>query len=251
MLLEIRHLKVQYGKAVAVEDVSLGVDDGEVVSIVGANGAGKTTIIRTVSGLKKPAAGETYFDGERVDGKASHELVRMGIVQIPAGRLIFGPMTVLDNLKSGAYLRRDREGIKRDLEEIYAHFPILEERKNQLGGQLSGGQQQMLAIARALMAKPKLLMMDEPSIGLSPKLVAEVSRIIRTINRSGISVLLVEQNARMALKLSSRAYVLELGRVVLEGRSHDLLKDERVKQYYLGGLQATAPSSRPRSATPG
>jgi branched-chain amino acid transport system ATP-binding protein len=239
MLLEIEHLKVQYGKAVAVEDVSLSVDQGEVVSIVGANGAGKSTIIRTVSGLKKPAAGEIYFEGKRVDGRPSHELVRMGVVQIPAGRLIFGPMTVLDNLKSGAYLRRDREGIKRDIEEIYTHFPILEERKNQMGGQLSGGQQQMLAIARALMAKPKLLMMDEPSIGLSPKLVAEVSRIIRTINRSGISVLLVEQNARMALHLSSRAYVLELGRVVLEGRSSVLVNDQRVKEYYLGGMHAT------------
>jgi branched-chain amino acid transport system ATP-binding protein len=235
MLLEIKDLKVQYGKAKAVEGVSLNVQEGEVVSIVGANGAGKTTIIRTISGLKRPVSGEIYYQNKRIDRMQPHDIVKIGIAQIPAGRMIFGPMSVLDNLKTGAYLRKDRDGIAKDLENIYEHFPILKERQNQPGGQLSGGQQQMLAIARALMAKPKLMLMDEPSVGLSPILVAEVSNIIRDINKQGISILLVEQNCRMALKLSSRAYILELGSIALSGESSQLLNDDRVKKLYLGG----------------
>jgi len=235
MLLEIKNLRVQYGKAKAVENVSLNVQEGEVVSIVGANGAGKTTIIRTISGLKRAISGEIFYNNKRIDRMPPHEIVRIGIAQIPAGRMIFGPMSVLDNLKTGAYLRKDRDGVAKDLENIYEHFPILKERQNQLGGQLSGGQQQMLAIARALMAKPKLLLMDEPSVGLSPILVNEVSNIIRDIHKQGISILLVEQNCRMALKLSSRSYILELGSIALEGESVKLINDDRVKKLYLGG----------------
>ncbi len=235
MLLEIKDLTVNYGKAKALEGVSLNVDEGEVVCIVGANGAGKTTILRTISGLKKPASGEIRFQDRRIDGMPAHNVVKTGIVQIPAGRMIFAPMTVLDNLKMGALLRKDRQNITRDLDIMYEHFPILKERRTQLGGQLSGGEQQMLAIARALMASPKLLLMDEPSMGLSPLLVAEVSDIIKNINQEGISILLVEQNCRMAFKLAKRAYILELGKIALEGDAVELANDERVKKYYLGG----------------
>jgi branched-chain amino acid transport system ATP-binding protein len=235
MLLDIKNLSVNYGKAKAVQNVSINVNEGEVVSIVGANGAGKTTIIKTISGLKKPVSGEIFYNSKRLDKMQPHDIVKIGVAQIPAGRMIFGPMSVLDNLKTGAYLRKDRDGINKDLENIYEHFPILKERQNQLGGQLSGGQQQMLAIARALMAKPKLLLMDEPSVGLSPILVQEVSNIIKDIHKQGISILLVEQNCRMALKLSTRSYILELGSIALQGDSDKLVNDERVKKLYLGG----------------
>jgi len=236
MLFEIKDLKVVYGKATAIEGISLHVNEGEVVSIVGANGAGKTTILRTISGLKKSSAGEIRFNNRRIDRMSAHDIVKMGIAQIPADRMIFANMSVLDNIKIGAYLRRDFQKIKQDIESIYEHFPILKERQNQMGGQLSGGQQQMLAVARALMANPKLLLMDEPSTGLSPLLVMEVGNIIRDINKQqGISILLVEQNSRLALKLSKRAYILELGKIALEGESADLFNNEKVKKYYLGG----------------
>ena len=235
MLLEIKDLRVNYGKAKALEGISLNINEGEVVSIVGANGAGKTTVLRTISGLQKPTSGEIWFQGKRIDGMPAHDIVKIGIAQIPAGRMIFTPMTVLDNLKIGAYLRKDKKQIGQDLDTIYRHFPILKERHAQLGGQLSGGEQQMLAIARALMAGPKLLLMDEPSMGLSPLLVAEVSNIIRDINQDGISIFLVEQNARMALKLAKRAYILEVGTIVLEGDAKELSKNELVKKAYLGG----------------
>jgi branched-chain amino acid transport system ATP-binding protein len=235
MLLEIKNLTVNYGKAKALENVSVNVNEGEVVSIIGANGAGKTTILKTISGLTKPTSGEIWFQNKRIDGMAPNDVVKMGITQIPAGRMIFAPMSVLDNLKIGAYLRKDKQKINQDLDIIYEHFPILKERQRQLGGQLSGGEQQMLAIARALMTSPKLLLMDEPSMGLSPILVAEVSKIIRDINQAGISILLVEQNARMALKLSNRAYILEVGSLTLEGNSGDLVDNEMIKKAYLGG----------------
>lgn len=235
MLLEIIDLSVKYEKAIAVENVSMNVRDGEVVSLVGANGAGKTTILRTVSGVKRPFSGEVDFNGKRIDILPAHEIVKMGVVQIPANRMIISPMTVLDNLKMGAYLRKDTDKINQDLENIFEHFPILKARRMQLGGQLSGGEQQMLAIGRALMADPKLLLMDEPSIGLSPIMVSEVGDIILSINENGISILLVEQNCRMALKLALRAYVLELGSIALEGESRELLGDERVRKHYLGG----------------
>jgi branched-chain amino acid transport system ATP-binding protein len=236
MLFEIKNLKVIYGKATAVEDVSLTVNEGEVISIVGANGAGKTTILRTISGLKKPFSGEIWYNGKRIDKMPAHEVVKLGIAQIPAERMIFANMSVLDNIKIGAYLRHDLQKIKQDVESIYEHFPILKERQNQMGGQLSGGQQQMLAVARALMANPKLLLMDEPSTGLSPLLVMEVGNIIRDINqKQGISILLVEQNCRLALKLAKRAYILELGKIALQGNSSELIDNELVKKCYLGG----------------
>lgn len=234
-LLDVKNLTVHYGKALALSRISLHVDEGEIVSIVGANGAGKTTAIRTISGSKEATSGEIWFDGRRIDKMPPYDVVRLGIVQVPAGRQIFPTMSVLDNLKVGAHRRRDREGIRRDLESVYEHFPILREKRHQAGGELSGGQQQMLAVGRALMADPRLLLMDEPSIGLSPLLVAEVGRIIRDINRRGISVLLVEQNARMALKLASRAYILEVGKISLQGNCEDLIDNDEVKRCYLGG----------------
>ena len=235
MLLEVKDLTVHYGKALALDGVSLHVDEGEIVSMVGANGAGKTTAIRTISGSKQPTSGEIWFDGRRIDRMPPYDVVRLGIVQVPAGRQIFQTMSVLDNLRIGAHRRKDREGIKRDLESVYEHFPILKEKRNQAGGELSGGQQQMLAVGRALMADPKLLLMDEPSIGLSPILVAEVGKIIRDINRRGISILLVEQNARMALKLASRAYILAIGKIGLQGDCRDLIDNDEVRRCYLGG----------------
>ncbi|MGA2108049.1 MAG: ABC transporter ATP-binding protein [Syntrophorhabdales bacterium] len=235
MLLEVKDLKVRYGAAEAIRDVSLDVDEGSVVSIVGANGAGKTTILRTISGLKRPASGEIVFRGARIDGMTPHQIVKSGIAHIPEGRIVFAPMTVLDNLKMGAYLRRDKDGIARDLDEMYRHFPVLKRRSGQLAGSLSGGEQQMLAIARALMSKPTLLTMDEPSMGLSPKMVREVENIIRNIHESGVSVVLVEQNARLALRLSDTAYILETGAIALSGTAKDLAQDERVRKAYFGG----------------
>ncbi len=235
MLIEIEDLSVHYQKAIALEGVSLSVNEGEAVCIIGANGAGKTTILRTISGLKKPTSGEIRFQGKRIDGMPAHSIVGAGIAHIPAGRMIFAPMTVSDNLKIGAFLRKDKQGITRDLDALYGHFPVLRNKQAKLGWQLSGGEQQMLAIGRALMAGPKLLLMDEPSMGLSPLLVAEVSKIIKSINQEGISILLVEQNSRMALKLAHRAYVLELGKIVLEGTAEELANDDRVRKHYLGG----------------
>jgi branched-chain amino acid transport system ATP-binding protein len=236
MLLEVNDLEVKYGKAKALDGISLNVEEGEIVSIVGANGAGKTTLLRTISGLKKAAAGEVRFQGTRIDNTPAHHIVKLGIAQIPAGRMIFSPMTVLDNLKTGAYLRHDRDQVRRDLQKVYRMFPVLEEKKSQLAGQLSGGQQQMLAMGRALMAGPKLLLLDEPCNGLSPIVVAEIGRIITELNQAGHSVLLVEQNCRVALKLAKRAYILELGRVALAGESAVLEGDERVRKCYLGGI---------------
>jgi len=235
MLLEIKDLWVHYGRAEALKGISLSAHAGAVVSIVGANGAGKSTILKTISGLKRPTSGEIWFQGKRADRMRPHEVVGMGIAHIPEGRMVFAPMTVLDNLKMGAYLRKDKAQITRDIEAMYEHFPVLQKRSSQLAGSLSGGEQQMLAIARALMAAPKLLLMDEPSMGLSPLLVEEVARIIKDINRRGISIILVEQNARVALRLSQRAYILEVGSIVLEGDARELAKDERVKKAYLGG----------------
>lgn len=235
MLLEIKNLSVHYGKAMALDDVSMDVDEGEIVSIVGANGAGKTTILRTISGLKKPTSGEIWFQNKRIDGMPAHEVVKMGISQIPAGRMIFAAMSVLDNLKIGAFLRSDTSQIKQDIENIYKLFPILKEKQGQKGGELSGGQQQMLAVSRALMARPKLLLMDEPSTGLSPILVTEVANIIKDINKEGISILLVEQNCRMALKLAKRAYILEIGKIAIKGDACDLIDNDVVKKCYLGG----------------
>jgi branched-chain amino acid transport system ATP-binding protein len=235
MLLEIKDLRVHYGTAEALKSISLKVDEGTIVALVGANGAGKTTTLRTISGLKVPTSGEILFRGKRIDGMPAHDIVKLGIAHIPEGRGVFAPMTVLDNLRMGAYLRKDKHQIAKDLETMYQHFPVLNERRKQLAGSLSGGEQQMLAIARALMASPKLLLMDEPSMGLSPILVEEVGNIISNINKSGISIVLVEQNARMALELANRAYIIEVGCITLEGGAQELANDERVKKAYLAG----------------
>ena len=235
MLLEVKDLRVHYGRAEALKGISLSIEEGAIVALVGANGAGKTTTLRTISKLKSPSAGEIWFQGKRIDGLPSHEIVKMGIAHIPEGREVFAPMTVLDNLRMGTYLRKDRHQITKDLEMIYDHFPILKARRGQKAGSLSGGEQQMLAVARALMASPKLLLMDEPSMGLSPMMVQEVGEIISNINKSGISILLVEQNARMAFGLAKQAYILEVGTITLEGDSQKLANDERVIKAYLGG----------------
>jgi branched-chain amino acid transport system ATP-binding protein len=235
MLLEIKDLRVHYGTAEALKGISLKVDEGTIVALVGANGAGKTTTLRTISGLKTPTSGEIWFQGKRIDGMPAHDIVKLGIAHIPEGRGIFAPMTVLDNLRMGAYLRKDKNQITKDLETMYQHFPVLRERRKQLAGSLSGGEQQMLAIARALMTGPKLLLMDEPSMGLSPLIVEEVSNIVSDINKSGISIVLVEQNARMALELANSAYIIEVGCITLEGGARELANDERVKKAYLAG----------------
>lgn len=234
MLLEIKDLVVNYGKAQALKGISLEVGEGEVVSLIGANGAGKTTLLRSISALKRIESGEIVFDGERVDQLPGHDLVKKGIAHVPEGRIVFGPMTVTDNLRMGAYLRKDKAEVKRDIESIYEHFPVLKERGRQLAESLSGGEQQMLAVARALMAKPKLLLMDEPSMGLSPIMVEMVGKIIVDIRKQGLSVLLVEQNATMALALSDRAYVLEVGSIVLEGPAVQVAQNDIVKRAYLG-----------------
>jgi branched-chain amino acid transport system ATP-binding protein len=235
MLLELEDLRVHYGRAEALRGISLGVNEGSIATLIGANGAGKTTTLRTISGLVRPTSGRIRFRGKRIDGMATHDIVKLGIAHLPEGRIVFSPMTVLDNLKMGAYLNKNGRQVAADIGRMYEHFPVLKERQKQLAGSLSGGEQQMLAVARALMASPRLLLMDEPSLGLAPLMVAEVARIIREINESGISIILVEQNARMALNLASRAYILEVGRITLEGDAKELVHDDRVKQAYLGG----------------
>jgi len=234
MLLEMRDVFVQYGKAIALRGISLGVTEGEVVALIGSNGAGKTTTLRAISGLNLPTSGEIRFQGKTINGMPPHVIVQMGIAHVPEGRRVFGPMTVEENLELGAYLRKDRQGIGRDLERIYQSFPVLKNRSRQRAGSLSGGEQQMLAMARALMTSPKVLLLDEPSLGLSPLLVREVGRIISRINKLGVTVILIEQNARMALRLAHRAYILELGSIILQGIARDLMKDEGVKKAYLG-----------------
>ena len=235
MLLDVRDLSVAYGSAQALDHVSLSVDDGEVVALIGANGAGKTTLLRTISGLKRAASGEISFCGERIEGTSPHRIVRLGIAHVPEGRLVFGPMTVLDNLRMGAYLRRDRAAVEADLESVFELFPVLKERRRQQAESLSGGEQQMLAVARALMASPRLLLMDEPSMGLSPRMVEHVGEMIQQIHKTGISVLLVEQNAAMALALAARAYVLEVGAVTLACSAKEASCNVAVRKAYLGG----------------
>jgi branched-chain amino acid transport system ATP-binding protein len=235
MLLSVKEIKTFYGKLEAVKGVSLEVDEGEIVTLLGANGAGKTTVLKAISGLKLPTSGEIWFSGQRIDRSQATQIVRMGISHILEGQRVFRDMTVESNLTLGAFVRNDREGIKADLQEVYQHFPILKERKKQNAGSLSGGEQQMLAISRGLMSKPRLLLMDEPSIGLSPLVVNEIASIIRTINNEGISVFIVEQNAAIALRLADRGYVMETGKIVLGANRNELLNDERVKKAYLGG----------------
>ncbi len=235
MLLCVKEIRTFYGKLEAVKGVSLEVDKGEIVTLLGANGAGKTTVLKAVSGLKLPTSGEVWFSGQRIDRSQATQIVRMGISHILEGQRVFRDMTVESNLTLGAFVREDREGIKADLQDVYEHFPILKERKKQSAGSLSGGEQQMLAISRGLMSKPRLLLMDEPSIGLSPLMVNEIASIIRTINKQGISVFIIEQNAAIALRLADRGYVMETGKIVLGGNRDELMNDERVKKAYLGG----------------
>jgi branched-chain amino acid transport system ATP-binding protein len=234
MMFEIKDLRVHYGVVEVIKGISMTAEQGEIVSLVGSNGAGKSTILRTISGLKKATLCEIQFQSQRIDGLPTHRIVSLGIAHCPEGRRIFYSMKVIDNLLLGAFLRNDKKEIARDLESVYEHFPILKARDKQLAGSLSGGEQQMLAMGRALMSKPKLLLLDEPSLGLSPIMVTEVGRIIANIKKTGVTIILVEQNARMAFGLSNRVYVLEKGKIVLDGKSSDLAKDERVRKAYLG-----------------
>jgi branched-chain amino acid transport system ATP-binding protein len=234
MLLEVKDLWFYYGQAEALKGISFEVEEGTIVTLIGSNGAGKTTTLSIISGLNTPTAGEIWFEGNRIDGKPPQDIVKQGIGQVPEGRELFPYMTVLENLKLGAFLRKDRNQIDKDLEELFEHFPVLKERKRQRAMTLSGGEQQILAIARALMGKPKLLLLDEPSLGLSPLNVQEIGRIVHDINQRGVSVILVEQNARLALKLAHKGYVLETGSIVLQGDTKELLSSEQVKRAYLG-----------------
>ena len=233
-MLEVRGLATAYGSIRAIKGIDLAVPEGRIVCIIGANGAGKTTLLKTISGLLRPAAGTMTFLGEDITALSPAQLVRRGIVLVPEGRAILSRMTVLENLEMGAYQRRDGR-VREDIEETMERFPVLKERRNLAGGSLSGGEQQMLAIGRALLAKPNLLLLDEPSLGLAPLIVSRVFRIIREINREGTTVLLVEQNVRQALKVSDYAYVLETGKIVHEGPSPELLDDPKIKESYLGG----------------
>jgi len=235
MLLRVKNITAHYGKSMALDDVSLEVAEGSVVSIIGANGAGKSTILRVISGLTPLTSGEVWFRDQRIDGMETTESVKLGIVHIPEGRKLFPYLTVLSNLKLGASLRKDKPGIKKDMDKVFERFPILWERRNQQAGTLSGGEQQMLAIARGLMAKPRLLLMDEPSLGLAPIMVDEVGQVIKDINQRGVSVLLVEQNVPLALRVADRGYALQVGRVVLEGDIDKFKSTETVRRAYLGG----------------
>jgi len=235
MLLEIKGMTVHYGKSMAIQDVSLEVAEGTVVSIIGANGAGKSTILRALSGLVASTSGEIRFKGNRIDGRETTEIVRQGISLVPEGRQLFPYLSVLSNLRLGATLRKDKEGISRSLEEVYKLFPRLKERRNQKAGTLSGGEQQMLAIGRGLMARPELLCMDEPSLGLAPIVIEQLAGVIQDINKRGMSVLLVEQNVQLALGVASRGYALQVGRVVLEGDIETMKSSDIVKKAYLGG----------------
>jgi len=234
-LLSLKHVSVHYAKAMALDDISIEVTEGSAVSIIGANGAGKSTILRTVSGLKSLTSGDIFFRDQRINGMGTSEIVKLGIVHIPEGRRLFPYLSVLTNLKLGASLRKDTAGINQDLYEILERFPVLGQRRNQKAGTLSGGEQQMLAIGRGLMAKPQLLMLDEPSMGLSPIVIDNVAQIVKSINQKGVTVLLVEQNISLAFGVAKRGYALQVGKVVLEGTINELKSAGIAKQAYLGG----------------
>lgn len=234
-MLRVEDINVYYGAIHAIKGISLEVPEGEIVALIGSNGAGKSTTLRTISGLMKPKTGKIIYEGKDISGVPAHKIVGMGLCQVPEGRHVFANMTVLENLELGAYLRSDKEGIEKDMQDVFEKFPRLLERKNQLSGTLSGGEQQMLAMGRALMSRPKLLLLDEPSMGLAPLLVKEIFNIIKEINASGTTVLLVEQNANMALSIADKAYVLETGRITLSGTAQELASSEEVRKAYLGG----------------
>ena len=233
-MLKIENLQVAYGGIQALRGIDLEVPDGKIVTLIGANGAGKSTTLRTISGLVKAKAGSVTYDGQELLGKPIHQSLASGIAQVPEGRRVFANLTVLENLKAGAYLRKDKAEIEKDIKWVYELFPRLEERSWQLSGTLSGGEQQMLAVGRGLMSRPKVLMMDEPSLGLAPLVVQGIFDIIREINKQGVTILLIEQNANMALKIADLAYVLETGRITMSGTGAELLADESVKEAYLG-----------------
>ena len=234
-MLKVEKLNVHYGVIHALKDVSMEVKEGEIVSLIGANGAGKTTLLQTISGLLKKTSGEVVFLGKSMNKVSAKNIVKEGITQVPEGRHIFSGMSVYENLLMGAYLRKDKDGIKADLQDIYQRFPILEKRSSQDASTLSGGEQQMLAMGRALMARPKILLLDEPSMGLAPILVKEIFNIIKDINEKGTTVLLVEQNAKMALSIADRAYVMETGNIVMPGTGAELVNSPEIQKAYLGG----------------
>lgn len=234
-MLRVEDINVYYGAIHAIKGISLEVAQGEIVALIGSNGAGKSTTLRTISGLMKPKTGRILYEDKDISGVPAHKIVGMGLCQVPEGRHVFANMTVMENLELGAYLRSDKDGIAKDLQSVFEKFPRLLERKDQISGTLSGGEQQMLAMARALMSRPKLLLMDEPSMGLAPLLVKEIFNIIKEINASGTTVLLVEQNANMALSIADKAYVLETGRITLSGTAAELASSEEVRKAYLGG----------------
>jgi len=234
-MLKIENIDVYYGAIHALKGISAEVNEGEIVTLIGANGAGKSTILRTISGLLKPKAGQINFEGKSIAGVVAQDIVKVGISQVPEGRRVFANMSVLENLELGAYIRNDKKGIQEDMENVFVKFPRLSERRSQLAGTLSGGEQQMLAMGRALMSRPRLLLLDEPSMGLAPLLVKEIFSIIKEINASGTTVLLVEQNAHMALSIAHRAYVLETGRITLSGDAKELAASEEIRKAYLGG----------------
>ena len=235
MLLTVRDLVVKIEKIEALRGASLEVGEGQIVALLGANGAGKSTTLKTISGLLRPSSGEIFFRGDPIHRMTPRQIVSLGIVQVPEGRRLFPRMTVLENLEIGAYLRNDpKTGLQQDLERIFDHFPVLKERRRQQAGSMSGGEQQMLAIGRAMMAKPNLLLLDEPSLGLAPLMVEEISKIIAEISRTGVTILLVEQNAEMALEIAQQGFVLETGKITLHGPASDLLASETIRQAYLG-----------------
>ena len=233
-MLEIKDLSVYYGVIQALKGISFEVNEGEVIALIGANGAGKTTTLHTLTGILSAKSGSILYNGVELTKVPAHKIVKMGIAHVPEGRRIFQQLTVLDNLKLGAFTRKDKEGVAADMAKVYERFPRLEERKTQIAGTLSGGEQQMLAMGRALMSNPKIIVMDEPSMGLSPIFVSEIFDIIESIRKDGMTVLLVEQNAKKALAIADRAYVLETGRITLSGKASDLINDEKVKKAYLG-----------------
>ncbi|MDY4693120.1 MAG: ABC transporter ATP-binding protein [Blautia sp.] len=233
-LLEVKDIKVYYGMIQALKGISFSVNEGEVIALIGANGAGKTTTLHTVTGLLRAKSGQIIYDGQDITKVPAHKIVTMGMAHVPEGRRVFSNMTVLQNLKMGAFTRSDKDEIEDSIQKVYKRFPRLQERQNQTAGTLSGGEQQMLAMGRALMSKPKIILMDEPSMGLSPIFVNEIFDIIKEVSESGTTVLLVEQNAKKALTIADRAYVLETGRITLEGKASDLLNNESVQKAYLG-----------------
>lgn len=234
-MLKVKDLNVHYGKIHAIKGISFEVNEGEIVTLIGANGAGKTTILQTISGLLRPSEGMISFEGENLNKVPAHQIPVMGIAHVPEGRRIFAEMTVFENLQMGAYIRKDKDQIQEDMEKIFLNFPRLKERIKQIAGTLSGGEQQMLAMGRALMTRPKLVLLDEPSMGLAPLLVDEIFNMIQTVNDAGTTVLLVEQNANKALHIANRAYVLETGYIKLSGNARELLVNPEVQQAYLGG----------------